>query len=481
MIRPLAQNKKNNIFNTIFRNLFLTIALVAIFAHLAFGWANQTKDNSAPASYENQAKIIKDLGLKEEKAYELLKVLTSVGGRLTGSQAAEQAVNLMGGLMEKIGLDRVWTEPVKVNHWTRGSPEKAFVRSRRFGQQKINICALGNSIGTPGKGLEAQVLEVKSWAELESLKSQVPGKIVFYNVPMDRTIVYSFAAYGQAAQYRVRGASQAARYGAVAVLTRSLTFRLDNHPHTGMMIYDDKLPRIPAASISTLDSERLAQWLKADPDLKIYLRMACQQLEPVISHNVIGELKGAEKPEEIILLGGHLDSWDLSPGANDDAAGCVVALEALRLLKEAGLKPKRTIRAVLFMDEEFGGTGGRAYVLDSHRLNEKHLVAIEQDEGGGLPLGLSLSREEAINKLRAINQILRPLGVYWIEKGGGGVDVSPLASKGVILGSLVPDSQKYFDYHHSALDTIETIHPRELELQAIILAMVVYFFAEEGV
>lgn len=431
--------------------------------------------------FKNQAETIKNLGLSQEKAYEFLKILTSVGSRLTGSPEAARAVELMVRLMSDLGFDQVWKEPVQVNHWVRGKAEKGLVKSQKFGQQRINICALGNSIGTPSNGIEAGVVEVNTFDRLSELKETIEGKIVFFNVPMDRTIVEPFAAYGRAAQFRVRGASEAARYGARAVLIRSVTYRIDDYPHTGLMVYDEQYPKIPAAAISTSDAERLSRWLKDDPELRIFLEMHCQQLEPVISSNVIGQLTGTEKPEEIILVGGHLDSWDLSPGAHDDASGCVVAIEALRLIKESGLRPKRTIRAVLFMDEEFGGTGGRAYVRAEARQKEKHLVAIEQDHGGFVPIGLAIGGgERVLNKIKTIENILKPLGINWIRTGGGGVDIGPLVEQGVIPGSLIPDSQRYFDYHHSALDVPFAVHPRELEFQAVILAIVVYFLAQQG-
>jgi hypothetical protein len=247
------------------------------------------------------------------------------------------------------------------------------------------------------------------------------------------------------------------------------------------MHYDEKFPEIPAAAISTADAERLHLWLKEDAELRFYLKMDCYRMEPVISSNVIGQLNGKEKPEEIILVGGHLDCWDLGSGAHDDAAGCAVAIEVLRLIKESGLKPRRTIRAVLFMGEEFGGTGGLAYALQEDRKQEKLLVAIEQDRGGFAPAGLALGSQSLVEKLRIIEKYLKSLGVNWIREGGGGVDIAPLSSQGVILGSLIPDSQKYFDYHHCALDLPEAVHPRELELQAVILATVIYYLAEEGV
>ncbi|MGQ9801597.1 MAG: M20/M25/M40 family metallo-hydrolase [Candidatus Saccharicenans sp.] len=430
---------------------------------------------------KNSLEIIKNLGLRQEKAHDFLQAICAVGGRLTGSPEAARAVEIAADLMTALGLDRVMTEPVTVRRWVRGEREQALVRSQKFGPQSLNLCALGNSLGTPAEGLEAGVVEISSLEELAAKKDRIAGRIVFFNTPMDRTMVEPFAAYGRAAQFRVHGATEAAKYGAVAVLVRSTTFRLDDNPHTGLMEYDPGWPAIPAAAVSTVGAEKLHLWLQQDPELKLWLRLSCRQEEPVVSANVIGQLTGLEKPEEIILVGGHLDSWDLSPGAHDDAAGCAVALEVLRLIKEAGLKPKRTIRAVLFMDEEFGGSGGRAYAASGARKGEKHLLAIEQDRGGFAPLGLAFSREDLAVKLQPLEEYLRPLGINWIRTGGGGVDIAPLREQGTVLGALIPEAQRYFDYHHCALDVPEAVHPRELELQAVILAMVVYYLAQEGV
>jgi Zn-dependent M28 family amino/carboxypeptidase len=428
------------------------------------------------------AKKMSEAGLKQEKAYEFLKILALAGGRLTGSPEAARAVAQATDLMTRLGFDQVRQEPVQVNRWVRGPAEKALIKSPKKGQFKLNICALGNSLGTPAAGLEAEVVEVHSFQELEELKEVVKDKIVFFNVPMDRGEPNSFAAYGRAAQFRVNGASAAAKYGARAVLVRSVTFRLDNHPHTGLMTYDEKLPRIPAAAIATSQADQLSQWLKEEPRLRLFLKLNCQQLAPVVSANVLGQLTGQEKPEEVILIGGHLDSWDLSPGANDDAAGCAVAIEALRLIKESGLQPKRTIRAVLFMDEEFGGSGGRAYAASDSRQLEKHLLAFEQDSGGGSPVGLGLRGDEKIiEKANNLKEILAPLGINWIRTGGGGVDIGPLIQQGVAAGSVVPESQRYFDFHHSALDQVSAVHPRELELQAIVLAIASLYFSQEGI
>ncbi len=426
---------------------------------------------------------IKSLGLAEEKAYEFLLRLTSVGGRLTGSPQAEEAVGQAVKLMKELGLDRVWTEPVTVNRWVRGEKEIGLVKSRKFGQHKINVAALGNSRATPGEGLEAGLVEVHSFPELERLGEKViKGQVVFFNQPMDRTLINPFAAYGQAAQFRVKGASAAAKYGAVAVMVRSATLRIDEHPHTGLMTYESGLPEIPAVSVATADAEKISRWLKEDPETRVFLKTSCQQLGPVVSHNVIGELTGAEYPEEIILAGGHLDSWDLSPGAHDDAAGCAVAVEALRLIKACGLKPARTIRAVLFMDEEFGGTGGRVYASSPRRAGEKHLLAIEQDQGGGVPLGLAVGKNpELLQKISPLARVLQQLGLHWVKNGGGGVDISPLVEQGCLAGTIVPDAQRYFDFHHSALDVPAAVHPRELQLQALALALTLYYFSQEGI
>lgn len=466
------------------KSRILFLAILSLW--LAQNACRQGSELTEPAEEsQGQAKTIetiKDLGLSQEKAYDFLKAITSFGGRLTGSPEAEKAVGLTVRLLEELGADRVWTEPVKVKRWVRGQQERALVRSGKFGQQKLNVTALGNSPETSASGLEARVVEVSSFEQLAELKDRVKDRIVFFNVPMDRTLTEPFAAYGRASPFRVKGASEAARYGARAALVRSMTFRIDDHPHTGLITYDEKLPVIPAVALSTADAERLHSWLQEDPELKVFLKLDCQILGEVTSANVIGELRGRVKAEEIILVSGHLDSWDLGSGAHDDAAGCAVALEVLRLIKEAGLKPDRTIRAVLFMDEEFGGTGGRVYASHENRKQERHLVAFEQDRGGFVPIGLAIGGgQKMLDRLRTIQPYLQPFGIHWIKPGGGGVDVAPLAERGVITESLIPTSQKYFDFHHSALDLPEAVHPRELELQAVVLAVVAYFLAQKGV
>ena len=422
-------------------------------------------------------------GLRGEKAYGLLEGLVkTAGSRLTGSPGAEAAVEFMRRTMQSLGLE-TWLEPVQVQHWVRGDIEEAtIIHSGPTGSYPLSITALGWSIATPASGISAPVIEAASFDELRRLGDKVKGKIVFFNKAMDRSYLDSFRAYGEAVPYRGRGAVEAAKQGAAAVLVRSMTLRIDDFPHTGMLQYDPQVAKIPAAAISTLDADFLSNLLrKADPVL-INLKLSCRELPQVASANVVGQIQGGQWPDQIILLGGHLDSWDLGTGAHDDGAGCAQAVEALRLIKESGLTPKRSIRAVLFMNEEFGVTGGRDYAKAGRRKKEKHIAAVESDRGGFLPVGLSAGgNPETFLKLRSLEELLRPSGIVWIRPGGGGGDIGPLAGQGTVLMSLVPDSQRYFDVHHSAHDTLESVNPRELELGAIILAIVSYVLAEEGV
>jgi hypothetical protein len=277
--------------------LLLAVVSSGLVQIACFRGSERTEADKKAARLEPSFETIKNLGLTQEKAYDYLKIITSVGGRLTGSPEAEKAVELAVRLMEEAGADRVWTEPVRVRRWVRGSQETALVRSRKFSEQKLQIAALGNSPGTSEAGLQAKVVEVQSFEELVELKNLVKDRIVFFNVPMDRTLTDSFLAYGRAAQFRVRGASEAARYGARAVLVRSMTFRVDDYPHTGLITYDETLPIIPAVALSTADAERLHTWLQEDPELEIFIKLDCQFLGEITSANVIGELRGQLKPE----------------------------------------------------------------------------------------------------------------------------------------------------------------------------------------
>lgn len=434
--------------------------------------------------YRGVVDRIREAGLADERAFSLLERITAAGPRLTGSPQAAAAVDLTRTLMEELGLERVHTEPVEVERWVRGEIAEAEVTATESrAAVPLAVCALGGSVGTPAQGITAPVIEVRSLDEVAARGAAVRGKIVFYNRPMDRTNLDPFAAYGAAADQRVGGASAAARHGAVGVLVRSLTFRQDRHPHTGMLRYDPGVARIPAAAVSTADADRLSALLENGRSVAVALRMDCRNAGRVESANVIGELTGSELGREIVLVGGHLDSWDLAVGAHDDAAGCAASLEAVALLRDLGLRPRRTVRVVLFMDEEFGGTGGRAYAVAPERKGERHVVAAESDRGGFAPIGLAFGgrRGEAIDRISRHADLLRPFGVSVIVPGGGGVDVGPLVEKGAVPAAVLLNAQTYFDVHHSALDVVASVHPRELELQAVILAVLAYILAQEGI
>ena len=454
----------------------LALALVAVRAIAA-----------APGGQVEEVRAVVDklreTGLAGERAYAFLERMTSVGPRLTGSPQAAAAVDLARGLMKELGLDRVHTEPVEVGHWVRGSVAEASVLgSASRAAHPLAVCALGGSVGTTDRGITAPVVEVHSLDEVASLGESVKGKIVFFNRPMDRRTPDPFAAYGAAADQRVGGASAAARFGAVAVLVRSLTFREDRHPHTGMLRYNPDAPRIPAAALSTEDADLLSALLRKEKGASVSLRLDCRDMGRVVSANVVGEITGSDLPSEVVLLGGHLDSWDLGAGAHDDGAGCAAALEAVALLHDLGLRPRRTIRVVLFMDEEFGGTGGRAYVNAPQRRGERHVVAAESDRGGFVPIGLALGggNRKALERFRPYADLLKPFGVSFLVPGGGGVDVGPLVQNGAVPAAVMINPQVYFDVHHSALDVLSSVHPRELEFQAVILAALAYILAQEG-
>ncbi|MBN2207046.1 MAG: M20/M25/M40 family metallo-hydrolase [Candidatus Aminicenantes bacterium] len=437
-----------------------------------------------PESPDEAARRILERGLHEEKAHALLRsLLEAAPMRLTGSPGAEAALAHMEAVMRGLGFANVHREAVRVERWERGA-ETAVIEASAFGPEiDLAVCALGGSVGTAPEGLAAEVLEVRSFRELEAAADAARGKIVFFNRPMDRAVLDPFRAYGENAELRVRGAVEAAKRGAVAVLVRSLTMRRDRHPHTGLMRYEDGPPRIPAAAVATEDADGLSARLRETPGLTVRLKLGCRSAGSVWSSNLIGELRGSERPGEIILIGGHLDAWDLGSGAHDDGAGCVHAVEALRLIKAVGLVPKRTIRAVLFMDEEFGGTGGRSYAGAPEREGERHLAAFESDRGGFLPLAVGIGGgPEVLRRFEGLGALLRSSGVVLgLVAGGGGVDIAPLAEQGALLGGLIPDAARYFDHHHSALDVLEAVHPRELELGAIALALTAFLIARDGI
>jgi hypothetical protein len=419
-------------------------------------------------------------GLGENGAYRILEeLLRRSGHRLSGSAGADSAVAVTAELLHRVGADSVWKEPVLVPRWVRGSTEEAILLSKRH--LPLSVCALGGSVGTPPGGITAGVVEVRSFEGLRSLGQRARGKIVFFNRPMDPSKVNTFEAYGGAVDQRSVGAVAAAREGALAVLVRSVTTALDDVPHTGAMGYADSVMKIPAAAISTVGANTLSRELKADPGLRLRLRLSCATLPDVLSANVMGEIRGTERPEEIIVIGGHLDSWDKGTGAHDDGAGCAQSIEVLRLFRALQLKPRRTIRAVMFMNEENGTRGGQAYALDPGRDGERHVALIESDRGGFAPRGFTVDGDSALlGRVRRWQPLFEELNAGSIQRGYGGVDISFMAKNGVPAFGLLVEMQRYFDYHHSANDTLGAVHPRELELGAIAGALLCYLISEYG-
>ncbi|MCO6487552.1 MAG: M20/M25/M40 family metallo-hydrolase [Phaeodactylibacter sp.] len=429
---------------------------------------------------------IYDEALTRSRCYDWLNFLTRrIGGRLAGSPQAAAAVEYTRRVLDSLQLDSVWLQPCTVPHWVRGEKEQVrIVNSRKMGTVELNALALGNSVGTGPMGIAAEVVEVKSLGQVDSLGESLGGKIVFFNGHMDPTQLNTFNAYGKAAGQRVWGASRASRYGAIGVLVRSLTTRLDDIPHTGSTVYEEGITPIPALAISTRDAELLSLLLREEP-VRVFMRNTSQTLGEAPSFNVIGEIRGCEFPEEIILVGGHLDSWDVGTGAHDDGAGCVHAMEILHLIKRMGYRPKRTIRCVLFMNEENGLRGARAYWKWSDEQGEYHMAAIESDRGGFTPRGFTADgHEDTFNEKfrKAIEwlPLLEPYGLAF-RKGGSGADISGLKNQKGLLFGFEPDPQRYFDYHHTPIDGVDVVNQRELELGAAAIMSLVYLLDKYGI
>ena len=438
----------------------------------------------AQNSDELTIKQIYKSSLTNSQCYFWLDYLSNtIGSRLTGSTNAEKAVQYTKAEMENLGFDRVHLQEVMVPKWVRGEKEIAYIIDNK---SKVNIpvCALGGSIATSKSGITAEVVEVRSLKELETLGEKLKGKIVFFNRPMDPENIEAFVSYSGCVDQRSSGAKEAAKYGAVATIVRSMNFRLDDFPHTGNQNYGD-LPKsqyIPAAAISTNGAEILSKSLKNNPKLKFYLKQSCQQMEDVLSYNVVGELKGTEYPENIMVVGGHLDSWDLADGSHDDGAGVVQSMEVLNIFKNIGYKPKNTLRVVLFMNEENGLRGGNKYEELSKSNNENHIFALESDAGGFSPRGFSIESDDAnFNKILSWKNVFEPYLIHSFVKGHGGSDIGPLTSKSIVKVGLKPDSQRYFDHHHAANDTFDAVNKRELELGAATMAAMIYLIDKNGI
>ena len=436
-------------------------------------------------SDKEQLKTFFDTSLLNGQAYEWLDFLTNrIGSRLSGSLGAERAVAWTKAALDALGLDRVYLQPVKVPKWVRGAKEFALIETAPGVTFNVPITALGGSVATPSVGLKAFVVEVQGIEELKALdREQIEGKIVFFNRPMQADLISTFQAYSGCVDQRYSGAKEASAYGAVGVIVRSMNLRLDDLPHTGAMSYGDQdvSKRIPAAAISTNAAEKLSKLLKLEPNLKFLFRQQCKTYPDVWSHNVIGEITGSEFPNEIIVVGGHLDSWDLGDSAHDDGAGVVQSMEVLRLFKATGYKPKRTIRVVLFMNEENGLRGGNAYADNALLTGERHIFALESDAGGFTPRGFSFNcSDEEFAQIESWKPLFKPYLIHYFEQGGSGADIRPLKNKYNVLAGLRPDSQRYFDHHHAENDTFDAVNKRELELGAATMTSLIYLYDTYG-
>jgi len=459
---------------------FIITAVIFLMCSSLSSVSAQNSDSIAIRRIYNDA-------LSDSTSYSILRYLTTkIGGRLAGSPQSLKAIQWAEQLMRGMKLDTVFLQECKVRHWVRGEKEVARVISGKT-SLNLHVCALGGSIGTGKNGITAGVIEIRDYDELKKLgKDKVAGKIVFINHPADPTFYNTFGSYGGTAGYRVRGAVQAAYYGAIAMIDRSATPVHDNNPHTGIQHYADTVKKIPALSISTNDADKLSLLLRSDPELHIFVRTTCEELPETVSYNVIGEIRGAIHPEEIIAFGGHIDSWELGQGAHDDGAGLIESIDILRLYRSLGIKPAHTIRAVAFIDEEMEQRGAKAYVaaslLPQDGMNKVvHIAAIEADRGGFTPWGFSIdASNEQLKKVQGWKNLLLPYGLYSLEKGGSGVDVGPLKSQKVPLFGLVVDPQRYFDYHHSATDTFDKVNIRELQLGTAAMAALVYLIDTYG-
>jgi hypothetical protein len=436
---------------------------------------------SDPAADSALIRLLADTILTDGSAWANLRTLTKkVGARLSGSPGFYKAEKWGQAALNDALADKVWLQECMVPHWIRGGKDVAgWLTQTGAGKESggLDIIALGNSVGTGPKGVLAPAVLINNFDELEQHKDDLKGKVVFYNYHFNPMFVETFMAYGDAVRYRGGGASRAAKYGAVAVLVRSMSESVDNIPHTGALMYNDSFPKIPAAAVGLQDADKLAIELTEHPGaVMVNLRTGGQMLPDTIAHNVIGELRGSEFPDQYITVGGHLDSWDPAEGAQDDGAGCVQSIEVLRALKAIGYKPRHTIRVVLFANEENGGRGGRKYAEAAKANGEKHLLALESDAGGFTPRAFQLSlSDESMAAIRPWLDLLRPYGVYLFERGGGGSDTNPMrAAVGAVVGELRPDSQRYFDYHHARTDVLENVNKRELELGAVNMAALIY-------
>lgn len=417
--------------------------------------------------------------LSEQQGYEWLRELCAMGPRLTGSAQATESVLYFKAVMDSLGFE-TRLQAVKVPRWVRGPQERAWV-VQGMDQTEMAVTALGGSIATPADGLKAEVVEITSFESLDSL--DLSGKIAFFNIQMDPTFISTGYAYGSAVKQRWAGAIEASKRGAIAVVIRSLSSSINKYPHTGSMSYAPDVPKIPAAALSTYDAELLSKQLGRDPNLQLKLKMACEWRDSVYSFNLIADYKGSERPNEIMVVSGHIDSWDLGTGAHDDGTGAMHALESIYLLKQMGFHPKRTVRLVWFMNEEFGLNGARVYAKAAKNdEKEKHVIAIESDGGGFTPKGFSIdASDNMVAQIKAYRKLFEPYGLYQFSREGSGADIAQLKSDDIVLIGLRPDNHRYFEVHHSALDNIDAVNAREFTLGSASLAALIWIMDRDNV
>ena len=450
------------------------LALVTLCATSLFNLSRAAEDTAAD---EKMLRAVYTAALTNGPAYRnLWELTTKFPGRLAGSKNLEGAVLWGEAVLKATGADRTELQPAMVPHWERGPKESVLVA----GLGPLPAVALGGSVPTPEGGLTAPVVELQS---LDALKTtDLKGKIVFFNRPMNPEYVSTGLAYRDAGDQRNQGPGEAAKYGAVGALVRSLTLAHDDTPHTGATTYQPDGPKIPAAALSTNAADQLSNVLKSTGQAQATMTINSRWFEDAPSHNVIGEIRGSEHPEQIIVVGGHLDSWDIAPGAHDDGSGIVQSIEIMRLLKAVGYKPRHTLRVVLFTNEENGTRGATAYSTAAQEKKEQHLFALETDNGGFQPRGFNLGNPAGNAAKRATRwrALFEPYGISSFQDGVGGTDVHPLLAQGATVAGLTPDSQRYFDLHHTTRDSIDQVNPRELELGAAAMASLVYLVDKYG-
>ena len=429
-------------------------------------------------------KKISDEIMRNGKAHDLLRELTKgIGGRLAGSVQYTKAVQWGEASLKKLGADKVFLQECMMPNWKRGGKDLAAVvlQNGKKTNRSLDVLALGNSLGTGGKPLVAEVIAVQDFDEMEAKKDQLKGKIVYFNNKFNPTNIQTFKSYGEAGQYRRSGPSRAAKYGAVGVMIRSLTEATDNNPHTGTTGYDEAYPKIPAIALGNEDADYIWSTTR-NSSIKVSMTTNGSFGPDVVGHSVVAELTGTEFPNEYITVGGHLDSWDVNEGAHDDGAGIVQTIEIMRALNVLGYYPKRNLRCVLFANEENGMRGGNKYAEEAQKNKEKHVFALESDAGGFTPRGFGFTASPAqLAKIQSWLPLLKPYGTDFLQAGGGGADIGPLNKTfGTPIAGLMPDSQRYFDIHHARSDVFENVNKRELNLGAVSMAALIYLVDQYG-